>query len=386
VHPGRWTLADVIDVRLLAPGQARAGPAGQPAPGPPAVSAPAPRLPRALALHIGAARTAARVRQLGGGIARLTLREPIPLHVGDRILLLDLGGSAAGRAPMAGGTVVGGTVVGGTVAGGTLLGATVLDIAPPPLARRGAGAYAGRELASWPDRPAAADLLSRHGLLRATALLAMGVSEHPEPVCGEWLADPGHWADLAGRLGEAVAGRAGRDPLTPGLPLEAARAALGVPDRRLVEALLRPPLRIRDGLVQLTEPTGETAAAGLPASVTAAVQVLLADLADAPFAAPDAVRLRQLGLDVRAMAAAERAGLLLRISDQVVLAPGAEAQAGLVLAGLPQPFTAAEARQALQTTRRVAIPLLEFLDRAGVTERLPDDRRRLSAAVSRPAG
>ena len=48
-----------------------------------------------------------------------------------------------------------------------------------------------------------------------------------------------------------------------------------------------------------------------------------------------------------------------------------------VLAGLPQPFTAADARQALQTTRRVAIPLLEFLDRAGVTERLPDDRRRL---------
>jgi selenocysteine-specific elongation factor len=38
--------------------------------------------------------------------------------------------------------------------------------------------------------------------------------------------------------------------------------------------------------------------------------------------------------------------------------------------------------QALRTTRRVAIPLLEFLDRAGVTERLPDDRRRV---VSPPA-
>jgi selenocysteine-specific elongation factor len=57
--------------------------------------------------------------------------------------------------------------------------------------------------------------------------------------------------------------------------------------------------------------------------------------------------------------------------------------AGPVLAGLPQPFTAAEARQALRTTRRVAIPLLEFLDRAGVTQRLPDDRRRL---VSPSAG
>ncbi len=48
-----------------------------------------------------------------------------------------------------------------------------------------------------------------------------------------------------------------------------------------------------------------------------------------------------------------------------------------ILAGLPQPFTAADARLALGTTRRTAIPLLEFLDRAGVTERLPDDRRQV---------
>ncbi len=69
-----------------------------------------------------------------------------------------------------------------------------------------------------------------------------------------------------------------------------------------------------------------------------------------------------------------------------MLAPGADEQAGQILAGLPQPFTAAEARQALQTTRRVAIPLLEFLDRAGITQRLPDDRRRLPGPVSPPAG
>ena len=35
----------------------------------------------------------------------------------------------------------------------------------------------------------------------------------------------------------------------------------------------------------------------------------------------------------------------------------------------------AEARQVLHTTRRVAIPLLEHLDRSGLTRRLPDDRR-----------
>jgi hypothetical protein len=46
-----------------------------------------------------------------------------------------------------------------------------------------------------------------------------------------------------------------------------------------------------------------------------------------------------------------------------------------VLAGIAQPFTAAQAREALGTTRRTAIPLLEYLDSAGVTDRLADDRR-----------
>jgi selenocysteine-specific elongation factor len=109
----------------------------------------------------------------------------------------------------------------------------------------------------------------------------------------------------------------------------------------------------------------------------ASVKAVLQDLARAPFAAPDADRLRSLGLDQRKLAAAARVGLLLRITDQIVLAPGADETAAVLLAGLPQPFSTAEARQALGTTRRVAIPLLEYLDRAKVTERLADDRRRL---------
>ena len=107
------------------------------------------------------------------------------------------------------------------------------------------------------------------------------------------------------------------------------------------------------------------------------MRAVLADMADMPFMAPEAGRLRELGLDSRAIGAAARAGLLLRVTEQIVLAPGAEAEAARALARLPQPFTAAEARQALGTTRRVAIPLLEYLDRAGLTQRLTDDRRRL---------
>jgi selenocysteine-specific elongation factor len=59
----------------------------------------------------------------------------------------------------------------------------------------------------------------------------------------------------------------------------------------------------------------------------------------------------------------------------VILAAGAASHAAAILAALPQPFTAAEARKALDTSRRVVIPLLERLDHDGVTRRLPDDRR-----------
>jgi selenocysteine-specific elongation factor len=162
------------------------------------------------------------------------------------------------------------------------------------------------------------------------------------------------------------------------MPVDAARAALQLPARRLVEALVRPPLRIKDGVIGVA--AQDRGAAALPEAIEAAVRVLRADLAASPFLAPDAGRLRRLGLDVRAIAAAERAGLLIRISNQIVLAPGADAKAAGILAVLPQPFTAAQARQALNTTRRIAIPLLEYLDRRGVTQRLPDDRRQVRQA------
>ena len=139
VQPGRWTLASAVDVRCTWPGTSPAG-ARQPSA--------APRLPRELIVHTGSARTPARVRVLGEAsatalIARLTFRDPLPLHVGDRMLLRDPGAADL-----------------------FILGATVLDVAPPPLTRRGAAAAAARELAAWPDRPDASDLLRRHGLLR----------------------------------------------------------------------------------------------------------------------------------------------------------------------------------------------------------------------------
>ena len=80
-------------------------------------------------------------------------------------------------------------------------------------------------------------------------------------------------------------------------------------------------------------------------------------------------------LGVRELAAAERAGRMLRLRDGVVLLPTAPALAMRELARLEQPFTTSQARQALDTTRRVAIPLLEHLDARGWTRRLDAGHR-----------
>jgi selenocysteine-specific elongation factor len=199
----------------------------------------------------------------------------------------------------------------------------------------------------------------------------MGLDPPGTPVCDDWHADPAEWARLGERLAEAVRLHAADHPLEPGLPVEAARHALGLPDRRLVGALIRPPLAAREGRI-----TAGTAA-GLPAPVAGAIGRLRADFADAPFHAPEAARLAALGLGPKQVAAAVRAGALLRVAEGVVLPPGADEDAARILAGLPQPFTVSQARQALGTTRRVAVPLLEHLDRRGLTERVDDTRRRV---------
>jgi selenocysteine-specific elongation factor len=146
-------------------------------------------------------------------IARLTLRDPLPLHVGDRVLLRDPGRLGADGHP-------------------SVVGATMLDVAPPPLGGRGAAAAAAAQLATWPD-------VGRRPLTCCAGTACCGprdlrrwaCTDQPAPVAGEWLADPVHWLSLKRRLAEAVSAHAAADPLAPGLPAEAARAAIGVPDR-----------------------------------------------------------------------------------------------------------------------------------------------------------
>ncbi|GGQ61310.1 selenocysteine-specific translation elongation factor [Couchioplanes azureus] len=320
--PGRFVLTDLVDVRVHGD--------------------PVADLPATLTLHAGSAAVPARVRPLGADTARLRLARRLPLRVGDRVLLRD-----PGRHHVAGGV-------------------TVLDVMPPGLRRRGAAAARAATLSGMDGAVDLAGELRRRGLVHRDDLARMGVPPDRAPVAGGWFADPAHWARLRDRLADEVGAYARERPLEPGVPVEAVRHRLGLPERSLVEALVAPPLALRSGRVS-------AGPAGVPGELAAAVGRAFDP--GRPFAAPETHRLAELGLGARQLAAAARAGLVVVLAENVVLPVDAPERAVGVLAGLAQPFTLSEARRALDTTRRVAVPLLGLLDRTGATHRLSDDRR-----------
>ncbi|WP_448613526.1 selenocysteine-specific translation elongation factor [Modestobacter sp. URMC 112] len=305
------------------------------------------RLPAELVAHIGSATVAARVRPLDGPALRLRLAAPLPLRVGDRLLLRDPGSRR-------------------------VLGADVRDVDPPELRRRGAARHRAAELAEQPPGAAGALAdLARRRVVRRADFVAMGWPVPAEaPAVGPWLVAPGLLTELARRVPGLVAAHRQQHPLEPGPPAEAVRRELGLPDAELLAVVVRPPLSLRDGRVV-------AGGAGLPPAVQRAVDGVRARLAADPFAAPEAGDLVAAGLGPRELGAAVRDEQLVRIADGVYLAPGVEEAARARLATLPQPFTLSQARQAWGTSRRVAVPLAEWLDARGVTVRLPDNTRRL---------
>jgi selenocysteine-specific elongation factor len=308
---------------------------------------PEDRLPAEVVVHVGSAAVGARLRPLDGVAVRLRLATPLPLRVGDRLLLRDPGARR-------------------------VFGADVRDVDPPELRRRGAARRRAEELAARPTGTAgAAAELARRRFVRAADFAAMGwpVPEQATTV-GPWLLAPGLVDELAAALPGIVTRYRQLRPLEPGPPVAVARRALELPDDELVPAVVRDPLALREGRVV-------AATAGLPARVQQAVDGIRATLAADPFAAPDADQLRAAGLGPRELAAAVRDGQLVRIADGVYLAPGIAEQARARLAAVPAPFTLSQARSAWGTSRRVAVPLMEWLDARGVTERLPDNTRRL---------
>ena len=301
-------------------------------------------LPRHATAHVGTAAFPVRLRPLAERGVRLTWEEPLPLQPGDRIVL---------RAP----------------GQHRILGGVLVVAADPPALRRGEARPRGRAVSEASGRLDPTAEVTRRGWMTAAALAALGGD--PDAVTdgvrrhGGLLVSPDQWRQWADALGPAVDAFAVAHPLQGRMPTEAAATALGLPQPTLVA-----PLAADAGL---TVADGHVSRPGARADFgphEAALTRLEARLAERPLSAPERDELTALGLGPREVAAAVRHDRLLDLGDLVVVAPTAPARAMRTLAGLPQPFTTSQARQALGTTRRVVIPLLEHLDARGWTRRL----------------
>ncbi|WP_134772489.1 selenocysteine-specific translation elongation factor [Ornithinimicrobium flavum] len=349
---GAWPLTDLLDARL---------------------DVPAEELPQHLTLHVGSSAAPVRLRPLAGRAARLSLARPLPLQAADRAILRRPGVE------------------------GALTGMVVADVAPPPLERRGEGARRGDRLlheerllaSASPARRLATEVDRRGRLSRQEArllgldadLLGPKTPDTEVVRAGEHLVSRAVWRRWQEELLAAVDERAAAEPLDPLLPLGAARDRVGVPDLAVLETL--------SAAAGLEVAGGRVGRPGVRPSLGEAqrgLDLVLGRLAREPFAAPEAHELRDLGLGPRQVAAAVATGQLVRIGDDVLLLPRGPALAMSVLAGLPQPFTTSQARQALRTTRRVAVPLLEHLDARGWTRRLDAGHREVVRPARAPGG
>jgi len=376
--------------------------------------APAPLTGRgAYLLYAGTAASAVRLQPLDAHAIRPGESALVRLHL-ERPLLLDAFEPVVLRDSGRGGTVGGGPVLDPFPAGRVHGSAARVRRAEQLEAREADGrdgllACALAELGAAPlaDLP----LLAATGPERAAAVLgrlvAAGGARRTRATA--WSAAAFERARRA--VLDAVAAGHRRDPLAPGLPIAAARhaAAAAVADARPAPSAAG---RTATPAPRATPPgaDGTTGSFAVPQAGAEVVEALVASgelVADGPVVRlpgqavrmdprEQAVRRRveaaltaagiavlgegelaALGADRRLTAALARLGVLVRLTPALWI--GGEALAAatrrLRAAFAGRAFTAGEARQALGTNRRAVIPLLEHLDRTGVTARAGDQRR-----------
>jgi selenocysteine-specific elongation factor len=310
-------------------------------------------VPEQVMVHVGTASVPARLRPFGADHARLVLDRPLPLVLGDRLVLRDPGSRSV------------------------LGGARILDADPPELRRRGDGANWAERLSGMDPAGDILGEVAARGAVQVDHLRKLGLlpgldTDAPQGVrvFGDWWVHAPVLEAWQHRLRAAVEALQEKDPLAPGLSMGAARDLLRLPGERLLSHVIRgAELEQEGGHIRLP---GSQDNLG---PIEPAIVQLERRLSAAAFHAPEADELAALGLGARELAAAERTGRLLRLRDGVVLLPTAPALAMRTLAGLAQPFTTSQARQALDTTRRVAVPLLEHLDSRGWTKRIDAGHR-----------
>jgi selenocysteine-specific elongation factor len=317
-------------------------------------------------VYAGAAEANATLRFLGSSslepqreaFVRIRTSRPMVLEVFDRFVLRE-----AGR--------------GETVGGGE-----VLDIAPPPRMRDAHPRLRARAAASREDLPRL--LTTERGAVGVGEAALLTGTRTPAPLR---LGDLFIREDLPGAaeraVTQALASHHRDHPLEEGADLATARAAvvaalkpLGAPtDLTLVDTLV-------DDFVTRGVVVRSGSALRLPShrvsldESSAEIERLLAALGGEREATPPSIdELRERGIERAAIEAAARAGLVVRVPPDLVFAPGFIARAREVIAASSATgITVSAFREQLGTTRKYAVPLLEWFDQRGVTRRSGDRR------------
>ena len=316
----------------------------------------------AFTVHAGAADVEARLRILGDGgtrdgqaFVRIRLAKPLVLDVFDRYVLRE-----SGRME--------------TVGGGT-----VLDIGPPR--RVGAAPetrLARRAAAARSDLPRI--LADERGAVRASeaTLLTGEIPAHAD--VGGWLLREGVLEDAERTVLAHLRAHHDAHPRSEGASAASVRAATGravapfTADLDLADALLD--RFAADGVIERTATAIRLPTHGGPApDDDPDVQRLLAALNGAddvqPPTIPDLVG-AGIGRDV--IDAAIRAGLVVRVSPDLVFLPRAIERAEGVVGSATDGITVSAFREALGTTRKYALPILAWFDQRGLTRRRGDVR------------
>ena len=334
--PGAWHFTELIDVEIVAPAYA----------GPPPFEKDLPAVAR---FCIGSCQVQARLRPLGDNYLRIALSRALPIRQGDRaVLRIDRHGGHA------------------------ILGISILDVAPPPLERRGSAVARAAELkALFGGQATARDHLRRLGVVPKDFFRRIGAelqSNDPVQIVGDWLVYAPLWVDWSDRLKCMIA-----EPTTDAVPdrlgFEEARQLLSVPEIALMHSLVAAVgCTTRDGFLY-------GPAKGHSDRVEASIQVLELQFRQNPLTVPSHDEIVSLNLGAEELSEAHVNGRLLFLGSRVVMSPSAIPVALHALRGLGGPFTTSEARKLLKIPRRAAIPLLEELDRRGETIRDGNLRR-----------
>jgi selenocysteine-specific elongation factor len=297
-------------------------------------------------LHLGSGSWPIRLRLLDDDAAMIRIDSPVPLAAGDRFVLRDVG-----RRWVAGGGIV-------------------LDPAPP--ARRRTALSARDRLqpvATGPSDDRATALLAIRGLADLDELAADSDGGVPAGgvTVGRIAVDPDRLASMEADAVGLVEAYHRDNPLRPGMPTASLSSRLDVP-MAVIEAMV-------DGSPQLVDGGSTVASAGFGGGWGEAEEQewrrAKAELEAAGAAAP---RASTLHLDDELLHALLRDGRLIRVADDLVYLTEQLDALEASLRRLPDGFTVAEFRDAAGLSRRQAVPLLEWFDRAGVTVRAGDGR------------